>query len=133
MASTSSIFSMYALSSSATHHIFFPPRLQLVALQQNPDCLSAHLRDQFPFDRFLGYQPNRPARPALRRIATDHGDDALLLGAVEKLIRPRSLFLVEGSLKAATVVAMRNLADRLRGQGKVLRGLRRRHPAGQLL
>src|ERR1035441_2562569 len=43
MASTSSIFWMYAWSNSAMHHIFFPPRLQVVALQQNPDCLSAYV------------------------------------------------------------------------------------------
>ncbi len=31
---------MYSSSNSATHHIFFPPRLQVVAFQQDPDGFS---------------------------------------------------------------------------------------------
>ena len=91
------------------------------------------MRYEFSFDRLLGYQPHRPARPSFRRGTADHGADALLLGVVEKLIRPRPLFLVKGSVQAVTVVAMGNLADRLGGQGERLRNLRSGHAAGQLL
>ena len=35
-----SIRAMYSGVSSAMHHIFFPPRLEVVALQQNPDGLA---------------------------------------------------------------------------------------------
>ena len=67
MASTSSIFWMYAWSNSAMHHIFFPPRLQLVALQQNPDCLSAHFGHQLALDGLFGDQADRPTGSAFRR------------------------------------------------------------------
>src|ERR1035441_3184677 len=90
------------------------------------------MRYQFSFERLLGYQPNRPARPSFRRATANHGDDALLLGVVEKLIRPSPLFLVKGSVQAVTVVAMGNLADRLGGQGERLRNPRSGHAAGQL-
>src|ERR1039458_9272383 len=47
---------MYSSSSSAMHHIFFPPRLKVVFLQQDPNCLAPCPGDQFAFDRFLGHQ-----------------------------------------------------------------------------
>jgi len=96
MASTSSIFWMYSLFNSATHHIFFPPRFQLVALQQDPNCLSSHIRDQLALDGLFGDQADSPASPAFRRLAADHGDNALFLGVVENLLRSRSLFCRRG-------------------------------------
>src|SRR5580692_9735547 len=49
--SGSLLLSRKALSSSipcrfipAHHHIFFPPRLEVVVEQQNPNCLPSHLR-----------------------------------------------------------------------------------------
>jgi hypothetical protein len=57
------------------HHIFFPPRLQLVALQQNSDCLSAHLGNQFPFDGLFGDQADGPTGTAFRRFTADHSDN----------------------------------------------------------
>src|SRR5207244_11627157 len=91
---------MYCSSSSATYHIFSPPRLQVVALQQNPDCLPPRFGDQFAFDRFLDDQTHGPARPTFRRLTADHGNDTLLLGIVEKLLRPRTMFVVDRSLEA---------------------------------
>src|SRR5688572_12617653 len=107
---------MYSWSSSATHHIFFPPRLEVVAFEQDPDCLSAHAGNQFALDRFLGDQAHRPASPAFRRLAAHHGDDALLLGIVENLLSPGSLFFIQGAVQAALVITMGDLTDRLRGQ-----------------
>src|ERR1039458_5307737 len=56
--STSSMRAMYSSFSSPTHHIFFPPRLEVVAFQQYPDCLPSHLRNQFSLDHFFGQQPS---------------------------------------------------------------------------
>src|ERR1019366_4648355 len=42
--STSSIQAMYSSFSSAMHHIFFPPRLQFVALKEDADRLTTHQR-----------------------------------------------------------------------------------------
>ena len=121
---------MYSLFNSATHHIFFPPRLQLVALQQDPDCLSSHSADQLAFDRLLDDQADSPASPPFRRLTADHGDDALFLGVVESRLRSRSLFLVEDAVQAVPVVAMGDVADGLGSQGNGVR-LRCGHPLGQ--
>src|SRR5450631_3520716 len=85
--STSSILKMYSLSNFPTHHIFFPPWLEVMAFQQNPDGLSAHAGNKFALDDFFGQQPHRPARPPLWRRRADHGDNALLL----LLVQNRSL------------------------------------------
>ena len=79
-ARTSSIFAGYIpRSRSATHHIFFPPRLQVVAFQENPDRFPTHPRHQFAFHRFLGQQAHRPTSSALRRWTTGQRYDALPL------------------------------------------------------
>src|ERR1035437_1622683 len=132
MASTSSIFWMYAWSNSAMHHIFFPPRLQLVALEQNPDCLAAHIGYQLAFDGLFGDQADRPTGPAFRRLTADHGNDALLLGAIENLLGSRSLFGGSGRTQTVTDVAMGDLADRLSGKGECLRDLRCGEAVGKL-
>jgi hypothetical protein len=106
------------------HHIFFPPRLQFVALQQNPDCLSAHLGNQLPFDGLFGDQADGPTGTAFRRFAADHGDNTLLLWAVENLPGSRPLFGVDGGIQAVAHVAMGDLADRLRSKRESLSDLR---------
>ena len=123
---------MYAWSNSAMHHIFFPPRLQLVALQQDPDCLSAHLGNQLPFDRLLGDQADGPTGTTFRRFAADHGDDTLLLGAVKDLLCPGSLLRVDGGTQTVAHVAMCDLPDRLGRKGKRLGDLRRAEAVGKL-
>jgi hypothetical protein len=67
----------------ATHHIFFPPRLEIVAFQQHPNGLSAHPRNQFAFDNFFGQQSHRPTCPSFRRRRADHGDNLLALALVK--------------------------------------------------
>src|SRR3990172_5793403 len=123
---------MYAWSNSAMHHIFFPPRLQLVALQQNPDCLSTHLGNQLPFDGLFGDQADGPTGTAFRRFTADHGNDTLLLGTVENLLCPRSLFGVNGSTQAVPDIAMGDLADRLGSKGECLGDLRCGEAVGKL-
>jgi hypothetical protein len=50
---TSSMRAMYSSSSSATHHIFFPPRLWVVAFEQDSDRFSSHPRHQLALYCFL--------------------------------------------------------------------------------
>src|SRR5450759_2983304 len=59
-ASTSSMRPRYSSSSSATHHIFFPPRLQVVTLEQDADRFPAHPPCQLPLHCFLGDEPDTP-------------------------------------------------------------------------
>ena len=62
--STSSIRTMYSSSSSPTHHIFFPPWLQVMAFQQNPDGFSPYPWNQFAFDYFFSHRRTvQRARP----------------------------------------------------------------------
>jgi hypothetical protein len=114
------------------HHIFFPPRLQLVALQQNPDCLSAHFGHQLALDSLFGDQADRPTGSAFRRLTADHGNDALLLGAIENLLGSRSLFGINGGIQTVIGVAMGDLADRLSGKGECLRDFRCGEAVGKL-
>src|SRR5258708_23559813 len=102
---------MYSSSTSTAHHFFFPPRLQLVALQQNSDGLSSRTGDQFAFDRLLGDQPHRPTRSPLWRLTTDHGDNALLLGIIKNLFGARTRFVVQGGLQAVAVVAVSDFTN----------------------
>src|ERR1019366_1219629 len=83
VSSTSSIFAMYSLLSSATHHIFFPPRLEVVVEQQDPDGLTPNAGHQFAFHGFLGYQTHGPSRAPFGRITTNHRNDPLFLAGVE--------------------------------------------------
>ena len=68
---------------SAMHHIFPPPRSEVVALQQDPDRFSTHMWDDLASDRILREQADRPPRRAGRRIGTRNGDDALIVGGRE--------------------------------------------------
>jgi hypothetical protein len=78
-ANTSSMRPMYSSSSSAMHHIFFPPRLQVVAFQQDPHRLSSHPRHQLAFHRLFRQQANGPPCPAGGRRTAHQRHDALAL------------------------------------------------------
>ena len=101
-------------------------------MQQNSDCLSAHLGNQFPLDGLFGDQADRPTGPTFRRLTADHGNDALLLGAIENLLGSRSVFGVNGGTKTVTDVAMGDLADSLSGKGECLRDFRCGEAVGKL-
>ena len=131
-ASTSSILRMYCRSNCATHHIFFPPRLQVVVFQQYSNCLPTHPRNELTSDSLLGHQPYRPASIPLRGLTAHHGNDALLLGCIQNLAGPRSLLVVQSPIQPAPIVAVGQLTDGLCGQGNTLRNLRRSNTPRQL-
>jgi hypothetical protein len=80
---TSSIFAIYSSLSSATHHNFFPPRLEVVVEEQNPDGFSSRSRNQPPLQGFLGHQAHSPPGATLRRASEDRGDNVLFLAGVQ--------------------------------------------------
>jgi hypothetical protein len=123
---------MYFRSSSATHHIFFPPRLQVVAFEQHPDCFSARAGNQLALDGLLGYQAHGPTRPPFRRFAADHGHDALSLGIVQQRFSAGPLPVVESTVQATAVVTVSDLADGFRGEGQRFRHSRRGGSPGQM-
>ena len=100
--------------------------------QQDSDGLSSHVRHQFPFDRFLGHQPNGPAGAALGRIGADHGDDALLLTAVEHLGGSRTLFFIKRTIQSSLTVAVTEPANCLRSEWNRFRDLRSADALGKL-
>jgi hypothetical protein len=65
-------------------------------------------------------------------LAADHGDDALLLGIVQKRLSAGPLLIIEGAIQAATVVTVSDLADGLRGEGQRLRDSGRGGSLGEL-
>src|SRR6266581_4922842 len=114
-AKMSSIRRMYSSSSSATHHIFFPPRLQVVAFQQNPNRFPSHSRNQFAFYHFFGQQAHRPARAAFRRWTTRQRHDALPVLCIQQGHFPRPWPLVQGPLQTALPIALAGQPYGLRG------------------
>src|SRR5689334_9208247 len=101
---------MYSSLSSATHHIFFPPRLEVVVEVQNPNGFPSHPGDQPPLDGLLRHQAYGPAGAAFRRIAAYHSDDPLLLGIVEHGGGARALLFEQRRLQTALLVPARNRA-----------------------
>src|SRR5487761_170739 len=106
---TSSMRRIYSSFSSATHHIFFPPRLQIVTLKQQMDGRPRHVPDQFALHRLLGDQTHRPARPARRRRPADHGDNALAVLGVQQRLLARSRRIVNGPMQSALQVTLADL------------------------
>ena len=116
VSSTSSILAMYSSLSSATHHIFFPPRLEVVVEEQDADCFPSHPRNQSPFDGFLRHQTHRPAGAAFGRIAAHHGDNPLLLAVIEHRGGAGALLLEQRGFQTALLVTMADRANGLRGE-----------------
>src|ERR1039458_6509787 len=114
---------IYSSFSSATHHIFFPPRFQFVALQQDADRLPAHLRRQFPPDRFGGDEPHCPSRLALGRRTTDNGDDPLTLSRVKSALLTRSRLFMQRRFQSFLFVAPGDGSHSLRRHARIVRNL----------
>jgi hypothetical protein len=92
---------MYSSSRSATTHIFFPPRFEIVAEQENSDGFPSYTGNQFALDSFFRYQTDGPTSATFRRTATYHCNQTLLLAVIEHFGRSRPLFLVQCALQAA--------------------------------
>src|ERR1700679_2308371 len=107
---------MYSSLSSGTHHIFFPPRLEVVAKKQNPNGFASDPRNQMSLYSLFGHQPHGPPGMALWRSGAHHGDDPLLLAVFQQRGCPRTLFLVDGTIEPALLISMPHLSNRLRCQ-----------------
>src|SRR5215510_592141 len=101
---------MYSSSRSATTHIFFPPRFEIVAEQEDSDGFPSYTGNQFAFDGFFRYQTDGPTSATFRRIAAYHCNQTLLLAVIEHFRRSRSLFLVQCALQAALLVTAADTA-----------------------
>src|SRR5262249_40583368 len=93
--SSSSMRSTYCRSSARTHHIFFPPGLQVVLLEQEPDGLAADRRNHLSLRGLLGDQAHAPAGVSFWRPGADHGDDLCTLALVEAALLSRPWSFVQ--------------------------------------
>jgi len=110
---------MYSSSSFPTHHIFFPPRLEVVAFQQDPNGLSTHIRDQLAFNHLFRQQAHRPACPALRGRRADYCHDPLLLLLIQGRSLARSNGIEQRSLHSSLLIALADLPNGLGGEHQV--------------
>lgn len=81
---------MYSLSSFGTHHIFFPPRFEVVVGEYLPHGLSTHLGDNPPSHRLFCGQPDRPSCESLRCPTTHHRNNGALSPGVQHFVRLRA-------------------------------------------
>src|ERR1035437_869242 len=111
--STSSMRAMYSSSNFATHHIFFPPRLQIVAFEQHSYGLPPCAWNQLAPDRLFGQQTYGPACPSLRRRRAGHRDDALPLFLIQRGSLARTRAMEQRTIQTALPVALGDLPHRL--------------------
>ena len=84
-----------------------------MAGQQNPDGLASHSWNKFSLHGFLGDQPDRPPCLSLRRLTTNHRNDALLFGGIQQLLGAAPLALIQSTLQASLLIAMGDPPHRL--------------------
>lgn len=85
--------------------------------QQQPDGFPAHFRDQSSFHRLFGHQTHCPARPAPRRLAANHGDDAFSFCGLQQRYRARALLVIKSLVQSRLLVTAANLTHGFGCQG----------------
>jgi hypothetical protein len=64
--------------SGSDHRIRFPPRLEVVVLEENPCCFAPQPGHDPTFQRLPYNESRTPADTPGRRLTASHGNDALL-------------------------------------------------------
>src|SRR6266700_93081 len=131
--STPSILAIYSSSRFPTHHIFFPPRLEVVAFQQDTDGFSAHIRHKFAFNNLFRQQSHRASCPAFWGRRADHRDYPLLLLLVQCRSFARSCGIEQRPLDSSLLIALADLPNGLGGEhqaGTVKGGVKVDHCGG---
>src|SRR5438874_889438 len=90
----------YASSSSGMHHIFFPPRLQLVLPENVVDALPTDRGDNAPRDRLLYNEAHCPAGSAGGRCRAYHRHDFGLVTLRNSALWPRTRLVMNGDFQA---------------------------------
>src|SRR5579863_5531046 len=98
--------SMYSASIAGTHHIFFAPRLELVARQDDADALAPDFVDDTSASRLLGHQAHGPAGASHRRRPAHQRDDGRFLVAVELAVGLGTRILAEREREPTGQVAL---------------------------
>lgn len=106
---------MNSALSSGTHHIFFPPRFELVVAKHQSDGLATHRLGNATAASFNRRKSNTPTGLACWRRPTDHGHNLDLLALVEPLLCPGPRAVMQGSEKSAGDITIAELPN---GRGK---------------
>jgi hypothetical protein len=85
---------MYSASISGTHHIFFPPRFEVVAGEEASGGVAPHLGNDGATNSLFGDEADGPARTAFRRRSADHRGQRRLVfrGEEPRRVRTRLVF-----------------------------------------
>src|SRR3989339_1829993 len=92
--------SMYSASSFGTHHIFFPPRLQVVPGKNSPGGLALDLLHYSALLGLTRHETDRPAGVPVGRRAADHRDNRALLRVVQHPVGHRAGLVSEGRFQS---------------------------------
>jgi hypothetical protein len=87
-----------------------------VVQQQDPNCFSSYARRQPSLDGLLGDQAHRPTGESGGRVATNHGNDALLLLVVQDGSGAWALLFVKSAFQPVLLVTANQIADGLRAE-----------------
>ena len=110
---------MYSSSNFPMHHIFFPPRFEVVAFQQDTNGLSTHIRNKFSFNNLFRQQSHRPACPAFWRRRANYCDDALLLLLIQSRTLTRPSGIEQRTLYSPLLIPLADLPHSLGGKHQV--------------
>lgn len=97
---------MNSWSILGTHHIFFPPGLQVLPGEYNPDCFPTDGIGNAPAARLLGQEPYGPPRAPIGGRTAHECDHRRFLNAVELALGLRSGVFRQGVLKAGMHVPL---------------------------
>ena len=92
--------------------------------QQDPNCFASYPRRQPSLDGLRGDQTHRPTGESGGRVATNHGDDALLLLVVQDGCGAWALLFIKSSFQSVLLVAANQIADGLCAETRRLGDLR---------
>ena len=105
-----------------------PPRLEIVAEQENSDRFPSYTGNQFAFDGFFRHQAHGPTCAAFRRIAAYHCNQTLFLALIKHFSRARPRSFVQRPLQSALPVATADVAFGFGSEKDYFGDLRRWRP-----
>jgi hypothetical protein len=90
---------MYSASIIGTHHIFFPPRFEVVAGEEASGGIAAHLGNDGATNSLFGDEADGPLRTTFRRRSADHRRERGLFFRAEELRRVRTRLVFEAGFQ----------------------------------
>src|SRR5262249_19308698 len=89
-----------------THHIFFPPRLEVVGGENDSDGLASDFGRDASADGLLGHEADRPSRAPFRSGTAHHRNDGCALHTVESRLGLAAWIVGQRGFQATREVAL---------------------------